>query len=54
MSKKTLNIGYGNVNKIQVGHNLPLIYIGGPCAISEYHSLKIEIINKICSKLNFP
>ena len=35
---------------------MPLFYIGGPCAIeSEYHSLKMaEIINKICSKLNFP
>ncbi len=56
MSTKILNIGHGNVKKIQVGHNLPLIYIGGPCAIeSEYHSLKMaEIINKICSKLSFP
>ena len=33
MIKKYIEIGYGNVEKIQIGEYLPLIFIGGPCAI---------------------
>ena len=33
MKKKYIEIGYGNVEKIQIGENFPLIFIGGPCAI---------------------
>lgn len=56
MSTKILKIGYGNVKKIQVGYQLPLVYIGGPCAIeTEYHSLKMaETISRICSKHKIP
>ena len=54
MNSKILEIGYGKVTKIKVGHNLPLLFIGGPCAIeSRDHSLKLaEKIKKICDKLN--
>ena len=51
---KEFLIGYGNVEKIKVGKNNPLVFIGGPCAIeSRQHSLKMASkIYKICKKLN--
>ena len=50
---KEFQIGYGNVEKIKVGKNNPLVFIGGPCAIeSRHHSLKMASrIYKICKKL---
>ena len=50
---KILNIGYGNVKKVKIGGNNPLVFIGGPCAIeNESIHLNREIIKKICEKLN--
>jgi len=44
-----INIGYGNVNKVKIGGNLPLVFIGGPCAIeSKKHIFKMaELIKNI-------
>ena len=54
MEQKIITIGYGNVKKVQIGGNLPLAFVGGPCAIENRdHSLFMaEAISKICDKLN--
>ena len=50
---KEFQIGYGNVEKVNVGKNNHLVFIGGPCAIeSKEHSLRMASrIYKICKKL---
>ena len=50
---KTITVGYGKVKKIKIGGNLPLVFIGGPCAIeSKDHAFyMVEKIQKICSKV---
>ena len=54
--KKTIIVGYGSVKKVYIGENLPLVFIGGPCAIeSRDHSLFMaESIAEICAKHNIP
>ena len=54
--KKTIIVGHGSVKKVYIGENLPLVFIGGPCAIeSRDHSLFMaESIAKICAKHNIP
>ena len=56
MEKKKVVVGYGNVTKVEIGDNSPLVYIGGPCAIeSRDHTLMMaEKISKICSKISMP
>ena len=56
MDNKIVNIGYGNVNKVSIGGNHPLAYVGGPCAIENRdHALFMaEKISKICDKLEIP
>ena len=51
MKQKLIEIGYGKIKKIKIGGNLPLVFIGGPCAIENRdHALKMaESINIICS-----
>jgi 2-dehydro-3-deoxyphosphooctonate aldolase (KDO 8-P synthase) len=51
-----VEVGYGNVEKVKVGYKLPLVFIGGPCAIeSEDHAFKMaNDIGEICLKLNIP
>ena len=53
---KTVEVGYGKVDKVKVGYKLPLVFIGGPCAIeSENHAFKMaNDIGEICLKLNIP
>jgi 2-dehydro-3-deoxyphosphooctonate aldolase (KDO 8-P synthase) len=53
---KIVEVGYGSVNKVKIGNNLPLVFIGGPCAIeSRDHALHMsESIGKICDKLKIP
>jgi len=53
---KTIKVGYGNVNQVEIGGNKPLSFIGGPCAIeSRDHAFKMaELISKVCSKLDIP
>ena len=52
-SKKIISIGYDKVKQIKVGSGLPLVFIGGPCAIESYdHSMYMaEKIQKICNDL---
>ena len=53
MLNKIVEVGYDNVKKIKIGSNLPLVFIGGPCAIESYdHSMYMaEKIQKICNDL---
>ncbi len=53
MSKKILSIGYDNVKPIKIGNGLPLVFVGGPCAIESYdHSMFMaEKIENICNEL---
>ena len=39
MNSKIIEIGYGKVDKISVGNNLPLVFIGGPCAIEDNYTV---------------
>lgn len=56
MMKKQITIGYGSVKRISVGFRLPLVFIGGPCAIeSRDHAFKMaEQIGKICQRVGIP
>jgi 2-dehydro-3-deoxyphosphooctonate aldolase (KDO 8-P synthase) len=53
-NKKTLEVGYGSVNKVIIGDKKPLVFIGGPCAIeSRDHAFKMaDLIGEICNRLN--
>ena len=33
MMKKIVEVGYGKVRKVKIGGDLPLAFVGGPCAI---------------------
>lgn len=56
MLSRTLTVGYGNVRPVTIGKGLPLVFIGGPCAIeSRDHALFMaEQISDICSRLEIP
>jgi 2-dehydro-3-deoxyphosphooctonate aldolase (KDO 8-P synthase) len=56
MDKKILEIGYGSVAKVKIGSRLPLVFIGGPCAIeSRDHAFKMaEAIGEICRRVGIP
>lgn len=47
---RTIDIGYGAVPKVSIGDKLPLVFIGGPCAIeSRDHALRMaDRIGRIC------
>ncbi len=53
MGNKIIEVGYGKVNKVKIGNKLPLVFIGGPCAIEsrEHSFMMAEAIGKICEKL---
>tara|TARA_Y100000768_G_C23984651_1_gene687998 strand:- start:1275 stop:2159 length:885 start_codon:yes stop_codon:yes gene_type:complete len=53
MVQKTITVGYGNVNKVNIGGDHPISFVGGPCAIENRdHALYMaEAIAKICYKL---
>ena len=48
-----IQIGYGNVKKVQIASGLPLVFIGGPCAIeSRTHAFEMaERIGEICDRV---
>ncbi len=50
---KIIKVGYGKIKPIKLGANLPLVFIGGPCAIESLdHALFMaEKIKKICDKV---
>ena len=56
MEKKLVEVGYGNVKKVIIGHKLPLAFIGGPCAIEDrdHAFMMASEIKKICDKLQIP
>ena len=56
MNKKEILVGYGNVQKVSIGGDQNLVFIGGPCAIeNREHAFKMaEDIGNICSSLNIP
>jgi 2-dehydro-3-deoxyphosphooctonate aldolase (KDO 8-P synthase) len=51
--EKTIEVGYGNVKKVAIGGNNPLIFIGGPCAIEgrDHTFMMAEAIQTICQKV---
>jgi 2-dehydro-3-deoxyphosphooctonate aldolase (KDO 8-P synthase) len=53
---RIIEIGYGDVRRVRIGKGLPLVYIGGPCAIeSRDHAFKMaEAIGAICGRLKMP
>jgi len=56
MDKKVIKVGYGNVEPVEIGGQLPLAFIGGPCAIeSRDHAFKMaDEIGKICERVGVP
>ena len=50
---KIIKVGYGKVKPIKLGSNLPLVFIGGPCAIeSRDHAFSMaKKIKKICNRV---
>jgi 2-dehydro-3-deoxyphosphooctonate aldolase (KDO 8-P synthase) len=53
MEKKIIKVGYGSVKPISIGDRLPLVYVGGPCAIeSKDHAFTMaEQIGEICRRV---
>ena len=53
-TNKIISVGYGDVKPVRIGKGLPLVFLGGPCAIESYdHSMYMaENIQKICMELN--
>lgn len=53
---KVISVGYGDVSPVQIGANLPLAFIGGPCAIEsrDHAFFMAEQIKKICEELSVP
>ena len=54
--EKIVKVGYGKVKKVEIGGNLPLVFVGGPCAIEtrDHAMLMAEKIATICTKLDIP
>jgi len=36
MESKIVTVGYGKVKQVKIGEKLPLVFIGGPCAIESH------------------
>ncbi len=53
MDKKIVEVGYGSVEKVKIGDRLPLVFIGGPCAIEnrEHAFMMAKEIGKICRRV---
>ena len=56
MDSKIIDVGYGSVDKVSIGGSMPLVFIGGPCAIEsrEHAFLMAERIGNICHSLEIP
>ena len=54
MVKRILEVGYGPVSKVKIGAGLPLVFIGGPCAIeSREHAFKMaKDIGEFCRRVD--
>jgi 2-dehydro-3-deoxyphosphooctonate aldolase (KDO 8-P synthase) len=53
MEKKIVKVGYGKVKQVAIGDGLPLVFVGGPCAIENRdHAFKMaDMIGKICQRV---
>ena len=53
MKNKIVNVGYGKVSTVKIGARLPLVFIGGPCAIEsrDHAFFMADRIKKICKKV---
>ena len=56
MDSRTHKVVYGSLKPVTIGKGLPLVFIGGPCAIEgrDHAFYMAEQISKICSKLKLP
>lgn len=56
METKTITIGYDDVTRIQIGPGLPLVFLGGPCAIEsrDHTFMMAEKIGEIVRRLDIP
>ncbi len=56
MKTRTIKVGGGDVAEVSIGGDLPLAYIGGPCAIeSRDHCLMMaESVKAICDEVGIP
>lgn len=54
MDMRTLEVGYGALEPVRIGARLPLVFIGGPCAIeSRDHAFRMAVaVGKICRRLD--
>jgi 2-dehydro-3-deoxyphosphooctonate aldolase (KDO 8-P synthase) len=53
---KVISVGYGDIFPVKIGGNLPLAFIGGPCAIEsrDHAFLMAKQIKKICDEIGVP
>jgi len=53
MDSRIITVGYGRLDKVTLGGYLPLVFIGGPCAIEsrDHAFLMAERIGSICGHL---
>lgn len=51
-----IEVGYGNVSRVKIGETLPLVFIGGPCAIEskEHTFMMAKRIQEICNRVGIP
>jgi len=56
MTSKVLKVGYEGVKPVSIGQGLPLVFIGGPCAIEsrDHTFMMAECVLAICEKLGIP
>ena len=56
MRSKVVQVGYGSVSPVSVGPDLPLVFIGGPCAIEsrDHAFMMADKITSICQELSIP
>jgi len=56
MNIKVITVGGDDVNEVRIGGTLPLVFLGGPCAIeSRAHALEMaERIAEICERVDIP
>lgn len=56
MDRRIISVGYGNVSRVKIGGRLPLVFIGGPCAIEsrDHTYLMAERVGEICERLDIP
>lgn len=56
MIPKVITVGGKDVRKVEIGGNLPMVFIGGPCAIEsrDHAFMMAERIADICGRLDIP